>query len=110
MTIAPKTFGQPKVAPEVLLETLFRPMGTDGVYGRTGHYEAIVEALAALISRHRDPGAEIIRLPPVVSRAGTAVSSEAVATLARMRSLLIMIGEDSTSRRWRPTLNSVSLR
>ena len=69
MTIAPKTFGQPKVSPEVLLETLFRPMGTDGVYGRTGRYEAIVEALAALISRYRDPGAEIVRLPPVVSRA-----------------------------------------
>src|SRR5580698_6242759 len=69
MTIAPKTFGQPKTPPEALLETLFRPMGTDGVYGRTGRYEAIVEALAALISRHREPGAEVLRLPPVVSRA-----------------------------------------
>src|ERR1700680_2885194 len=44
-------------------------MGVDGVYGRTGAYEAIVEALAALISRHRDPRAEILRFPPVVSRA-----------------------------------------
>src|SRR5580698_10930030 len=69
MTIAPKTFGQPKTPPEALLETLFRPMGTDGVYGRTGRYEAIVEALAALISRHREPQAEVYRFPPVVSRA-----------------------------------------
>jgi seryl-tRNA synthetase len=69
MTIVPKTFGQPKVPPEVLLENLFRPMGTDGVYGRTGRYEGIVEALAALISKHREPQAEVFRFPPVVSRA-----------------------------------------
>ena len=68
MTIALKTFGQPKISPEVLLETLFRPMGIDGVYGRTGQYEGVVEALGALISKHRDPGAEILRFPPVVSR------------------------------------------
>jgi seryl-tRNA synthetase len=69
MTIVPKTFGEPRTSPEVLLDTLFRPMGVDGVYGRTGRYEGVVEALAALISRHREPGAEILRLPPVVSRA-----------------------------------------
>ena len=69
MTIVPKTFGQPRVPPEVLLENLFRPMGTDGVYGRTGRYEGIVEALAALISKHREPQAEVFRFPPVVSRA-----------------------------------------
>jgi seryl-tRNA synthetase len=69
MTIAPKILGQPKTPPEALLETLFRPMGTDGVYGRTGRYEGIVEALAALISRHREPQAEVYRFPPVVSRA-----------------------------------------
>jgi seryl-tRNA synthetase len=69
MTVAPKTFGEPKIAPETLLETLFRPMGVDGVYGRTGAYEAVVEALAAMISRHRDPSAEVLRFPPVVSRA-----------------------------------------
>jgi seryl-tRNA synthetase len=69
MTSVPKTFGQPKISPEVLLENLFRPMGTDGVYGRTGRYENIVEALAALISKHREPQAEVFRFPPVVSRA-----------------------------------------
>jgi seryl-tRNA synthetase len=69
MTIVPKTFGQPRTSPEVLLDALFRPMGVDGVYGRSGRYEGVVEALAAMISRHREPGAEILRLPPVVSRA-----------------------------------------
>jgi seryl-tRNA synthetase len=69
MTMAPETFGDPKTSPAVLLDTLFRPMGIDGVYGRTGQYEAVVEALAALISRHREPGVEILRFPPVVSRA-----------------------------------------
>jgi seryl-tRNA synthetase len=69
MTIAQKIFAQPRTSAETLFEALFRPMGVDGVYGRTGRYEAVVEALAALISRHRDPGAEILRFPPVVSRA-----------------------------------------
>jgi seryl-tRNA synthetase len=69
MTIVPKTFGEPRTSPEVLFDALFRPMGVDGVYGRSGRYEAVVEALAALISRHREPGAEVLRFPPVVSRA-----------------------------------------
>jgi seryl-tRNA synthetase len=69
MTIAFKTFGQPKASPEVLLDALFRPMGIDGVYGRTGRYEDVVEKLAALISRYRDADAEVLRFPPVVSRA-----------------------------------------
>ncbi|HLJ71682.1 MAG TPA: amino acid--[acyl-carrier-protein] ligase [Roseiarcus sp.] len=69
MTIALKTLGQPKTAPEALLETLFRPMGIDGVYGRTGRYEDVVDGLSALISRHRPDRAEIFRFPPVVSRA-----------------------------------------
>jgi seryl-tRNA synthetase len=48
---------------------LFRPSGVDGVYGRTGAYENVVEALAALISRHRPQGAEVFRFPPVMPRA-----------------------------------------
>ena len=32
------------------LSQLFKPSGVDGVYGRTGAYESVVEALAALIS------------------------------------------------------------
>lgn len=51
-----------------LAESLFHPTGVDGVYGRTGAYEGVVEALAALISRHRPAGAEVFRFPPVMSR------------------------------------------
>jgi seryl-tRNA synthetase len=69
MTIAQKSLGQPKASPGDLLESLFRPMGIEGVYGRTGEYEAVVEALAALISRHRESDTEVFRFPPVVSRA-----------------------------------------
>jgi seryl-tRNA synthetase len=51
-----------------LAESLFHPTGVDGVYGRTGAYEGVVEALAALISLHRPAGAEVLRFPPVMSR------------------------------------------
>jgi seryl-tRNA synthetase len=51
-----------------LAESLFHSTGVDGVYGRTGAYESVVEALAALISRHRPPDAEVFRFPPVMSR------------------------------------------
>ena len=57
MTIAVKTLGQPKISSEALLEALFRPMGIDGVYGRTGQYEDVVQALQTLVSRHRPYGA-----------------------------------------------------
>jgi seryl-tRNA synthetase len=53
---------------ESLAATLFRPMGSDGVYARTALYEDVVERLAAFISRQRDPQAEILRFPPVMSR------------------------------------------
>ena len=51
-----------------LAQTLFRPMGADGVYARTGLYEGVVDALTALITRHRHPRAEVFRFPPVMSR------------------------------------------
>ncbi|MDB6091356.1 MAG: tRNA synthetase class [Gammaproteobacteria bacterium] len=53
---------------ESLAATLFRPMGSDGVYARTALYEDVVERLGAFISRERDPRAEILRFPPVMSR------------------------------------------
>jgi seryl-tRNA synthetase len=58
-----------KASPEDLLNSLFRPVGVDGVYARTGAYEAVVEALAGLISRHREAGTEVFRFAPVTSRA-----------------------------------------
>jgi len=51
------------------LSQLFMPSGVDGVYGRTGAYDGVVEALAALISHHRPHGAEVFRFPPVMPRA-----------------------------------------
>jgi seryl-tRNA synthetase len=68
MTTAPEVLAQPKIPSEVLLDALFTPTGIDGVYGRTGRYEGVVEALAAFISRYRDPKAEVLRFPPVSSR------------------------------------------
>src|SRR6185437_461821 len=52
-----------------LKAALFRETGVDGVYARTGLYEGIVEALTALISAYRPVGAEVLRFPPVMSRA-----------------------------------------
>ena len=48
--------------------TLFRPMGVDGVLARTPLYESVVEGLSSLISRLREPGTDILRFPPVMSR------------------------------------------
>ncbi|MBI5260819.1 MAG: amino acid--[acyl-carrier-protein] ligase [Bradyrhizobium sp.] len=52
-----------------LTDVLFHRMGSEGVYARTALYEDVVERLAALISRHREPGTEVMRFPPVMSRA-----------------------------------------
>jgi seryl-tRNA synthetase len=51
-----------------LLPELFRPTGVDGVYARTGLYEQVVEAVGGLITRYREPNAEVFRFPPVMSR------------------------------------------
>ena len=45
------------------MSQLFKPSGVDGVYGRTGAYESVVEALAALISRHRPAKRRSVPLP-----------------------------------------------
>jgi seryl-tRNA synthetase len=47
---------------------LFHPLGVDGVYARTALYEGMLERLTAWISRQRDPRAEVLRFPPVMSR------------------------------------------
>ena len=52
----------------LLAETLFRPMGADGLYARTGLYESVVDALSVLITRYRNPRAEVFRFPPVMTR------------------------------------------
>jgi seryl-tRNA synthetase len=52
-----------------LADTLFRPMGAQGVYARTALYEDIVQRLTASIDRLREPDTEVFRFPPVMSRA-----------------------------------------
>ena len=52
-----------------LARQLFKRSGVDGVYGRTGEYENVIDALAALITRHRPATAEVFRFAPVMSRA-----------------------------------------
>jgi seryl-tRNA synthetase len=51
-----------------IAEALFRSMGVDGVYARTGPYVHVTERLESYISRQRDPQAELMRFPPVMSR------------------------------------------
>jgi seryl-tRNA synthetase len=69
MTASPALRRQPPTSPEEILARLFRPMGVDGVYGRTGAYEDVVDALGGFINRLRPETAEVFRFPPVVSRA-----------------------------------------
>ncbi len=54
---------------DALFDTMFQPMNANGVYARTGAYESVVEAMAALISSKREADTEIFRFPPVMSRA-----------------------------------------
>src|SRR5689334_4985209 len=49
-----------------LTDALFHNMGSDGVYARTALYEDIVERLTAMITRHGEPKAEVMRFPPVM--------------------------------------------
>jgi seryl-tRNA synthetase len=47
---------------------LLRPLGVVGVYARTALYEEVIHHLDGLISAQRDPQAEVLRFPPVMSR------------------------------------------
>ena len=60
---------RPKVAGlDEIVKALFLPSGVDGVYARSGAFESVIDGLSALISRHREPGTEVLRFPPVMSR------------------------------------------
>ena len=52
-----------RVAEELLL-----PLGVDGVHGRRAVYVQVYERLDAFITRQRDPAAELLQFPPVMSR------------------------------------------
>jgi seryl-tRNA synthetase len=47
---------------------LFKSMGVDGVWARTAPYVHLTERLESYITGLRDPKAEIMRFPPVMSR------------------------------------------
>ncbi len=67
-TASPEIASQPADPLDHLADALFHRMGTDGVYARTALYEDMVERLAALITRHREPDTEVMRFPPVMNR------------------------------------------
>jgi len=51
-----------------LAPALFRSMAVDGVYARSALYVDITERLEGYITRLREPEAEVMRFPPVMSR------------------------------------------
>ncbi len=54
---------------ELVAAGLLVPSGVDGVLGRSGRFEQIVDALDRLITHEgQDQGAEMIRFPPVMPR------------------------------------------
>ena len=54
---------------ERVRSALFHRIGADGVYARTGLYEDVLQRLTAFVTRQRDPRAEVLHFPPVMSRA-----------------------------------------
>ena len=73
MNIAIRNLATPHVAEPQdrqaeLIGALFGPMNADGVYARTARYESVVDGLQRFISAGREPGTEIFRFPPVMSR------------------------------------------
>lgn len=62
----------PRVAPTStgpVLDAVLRPTAVDGIHARTATFELVMHALGAFITRHRDSDAEVLRFPPVMSRA-----------------------------------------
>ncbi|MFI4886158.1 MAG: hypothetical protein ACHQIF_11385, partial [Steroidobacterales bacterium] len=53
---------------ESIRAAIFHRIGADGVYARTGLYEEVLQGLTAYVTRQRDPRAEVMRFPPVMSR------------------------------------------
>lgn len=53
---------------DAMIGELLLPTGAPGVLARTERFERVVEGLMQLITRHREPGAEVLVFPPVISR------------------------------------------
>lgn len=54
---------------EAITSTILQPTAANGVQGRTAVYEDVLAGLTALITSHRPAGTEVLRFPPVMSRA-----------------------------------------
>jgi len=52
-----------------ITSTILQPTAANGVQGRTGVFEDVIGGLTTLITRHRALGTEVLRFPPVMSRA-----------------------------------------
>jgi seryl-tRNA synthetase len=68
MNVAFKEPAKGPVSLDSIAEALLLPSGIDGVYARTAIFEEIVNGLTDLISEYREPGTEVLRFPPVMSR------------------------------------------
>jgi seryl-tRNA synthetase len=66
MHIPPSPISEDRL--ESITSALLRPTGANGVHARTGLFEQVIDGLSALITRHRENGTEVLRLPPVMSR------------------------------------------
>jgi seryl-tRNA synthetase len=54
---------------EAITSSILQPTAANGVQGRTGVFEEVLAGLTAMITRSRPDGAEVLRFPPVMSRA-----------------------------------------
>ncbi|HEY2376721.1 MAG TPA: amino acid--[acyl-carrier-protein] ligase [Gemmatimonadaceae bacterium] len=54
---------------EAITSTILQPTAANGVQGRTAVFEKVIGGLTGLITHHRPAGAEVLRFPPVMSRA-----------------------------------------
>ncbi|HKU98106.1 MAG TPA: amino acid--[acyl-carrier-protein] ligase [Vineibacter sp.] len=54
---------------ELIAHGLLLPMGVDGLYGRSGVFEDVIERFNDLVTRHGgNDGAEVMRFPPAINR------------------------------------------
>ena len=54
---------------ESINKAVFGECGSNGVYARTELFEQVINGLSRVITRHREPNTEVLRFPPVMSRA-----------------------------------------
>ena len=62
---------QPDAGPDPLDRlgrSVLQATPSGGVYARTAAFEDAVDGLSRLITRHREPGTEVLRFPPVMNR------------------------------------------